>query len=332
MTYTVDTPFQALTLAGGGFRGLFTARALQVMEEHIHQPIGSRFDLISGTSIGGFIAIAIAFEVPMAEVVKVFEDCGALIFPGRSAPTSKAGKLLDLWRYGRKARYSVVPLREALSKIIDKDALLGDAKHALAIPAVNVTTGAPQVFKTRHRTDFTRDWQFKALDVALATSAAPTYFPLAEVGGNLYADGGIFANSPDLIAIHEAEHFLNVPDDAIRLLSVGTTSQKYSISFSAGRDLGVMDWIGAGRLFSTAISAQQQFVHMLALHRLGARYLHLDHEPSDEQAKDLGLDIATPAARKTLLGLAEKAATDVIATTLAPFLRHTPQLRILAAP
>ena len=40
------------------------------------------------------------------------------------------------------------------------------------------------------------------------------------------------------------------------------------------------------------ISAQQQFVDQLMNHRLGDRYLRLDKEPSQEQASDLGLDVA----------------------------------------
>ncbi|MBK6864394.1 MAG: patatin-like phospholipase family protein [Ideonella sp.] len=52
MTWSQAQPFQALSLTGGGYRGLFTARALQVIEDHIHLPIGQRFDLTCGTSIG----------------------------------------------------------------------------------------------------------------------------------------------------------------------------------------------------------------------------------------------------------------------------------------
>ena len=70
MSWTKDRPFQALALTGGGYRGLFTARALQEMEDHIGEPIGRRFDLSYGTSIGGIIALAVAFEVPMQKVVQ----------------------------------------------------------------------------------------------------------------------------------------------------------------------------------------------------------------------------------------------------------------------
>lgn len=329
MIWTNGTPFQALSLTGGGYRGLFTARALQVMEQRIGEPIGRRFDLTCGTSIGGIVALAVAFEVRMENVVKVFEDYGAEIFPPQVPPSSNIGRGWDLWRHSRKPRYSSAPLREAIGKLIDKDATLNDAKHAVAIPAVNVTQGKPQVFKTRHKAEWSRDWKFKAVDVALATAAAPTFFELAEVGGNLYADGGLFANAPDLIALHEAEHFFSVPMDAIRILSIGTTTKSYSVSFNAGRQFGIADWMEEQRLFSVTISAQQQFVDQLIQHKLQGRYFRLDHEPSQEQAKDLGLDVATEAARKTLKALADKATTDVLGNQLKVYLEHSPQLKLV---
>jgi len=329
MTWTNEQPFQALSLTGGGYRGLFTARALQVIEEHICVPIGQRFDLTCGTSIGGIVALAVAFEVPMQKVVKVFEDFGSSIFPPHRPPTSKLGKGLDLWKHSRKPRYSTKHLSEAITQLIDKDATLNDAKHAVAIPAVNVTQGRPQVFKTRHKAEWTRDWKFKVVDVALATSAAPTFFELAEVGGNLYADGGLFANAPDLLALHEAEHFFNVSTEAVRILSVGTTTKSYSVSFNSGRHFGIADWMEDQRLFSVTISAQQQFVDQLMVHKLKERYFRLDHEPSQEQAPDLGLDVATEAARRTLKALADKATSDVLGTKLLPYLGHQPQLQLV---
>lgn len=324
MTWTVDAPFQALTLTGGGFRGLFTAKALQVIEENLHEPIGHHFDLISGTSIGGLVALAAAFEVPMSRVVEVFEEYGDVIFP---SPLIN-NKALDFFKCALKPRYSTEPLKEAISKLIDKNATLNDALHPVAIPAVNLTQGQPQVFKTRHKEEWSRDWRFKAIDVALATSAAPIFFELAEVEGNRYADGGLFANAPDLIAIHEAEHFFNVPIDAIRLLSIGTTTKNYSVSLSSGRDFGIADWMQDERLFSVIISSQQQFVEQIVSHRLGERYLRIDHEPSQEQSSDLGLDVATEVACKTLKALADKAVTDVLGSKISKFFPHNPQLTI----
>lgn len=331
MKWTTEQPFQALALTGGGYRGLYTAKALQTMEDSIGEPIGRRFDLLCGTSIGGIVALAAAFEVPMSKVVEVFEKHGEKIFPSTQRPPHGAGKLRQYWdliKFAKKARYSTAPLRLAISELIPEDALLGDALHAVAIPAVNLTKGHPQVFKTRHIEEWNRDWKMKAIDIAIATAAAPTFFELAEIGNNLYADGGLFANAPDQVALHEAEFFLKVDHDAIRLLSIGTTTRSYSVSYGAGRNFGVADWMKDQRLLSVMISAQQQFVEQLMTHRLGDNYLRIDHAPSQEQADDLGLDVATTVAKKTLLGLAEKSVSDVLSGRLASFMNHAPQLQI----
>lgn len=327
MDWTKERPFQALALTGGGYRGLFTAKVLQVMEEHVGEPIGRHFDLTCGTSIGGIVALAIAFEIPMSKVVKTFEDSGTAIFPVRKR-TPFFGQLGELIKFARKPRYQAANLREVVISLIGGDVTLNDALHPVAIPSVNVTEGKPQVFKTRHKQSWTRDWKFKAVDVALATAAAPTFFELAEVDGQWYADGGLFANAPDLIALHEAEHFFGVPTDAFRLLSIGTTTKDYSVSFNNDRRFGIADWMENQRLFSVIISAQQQFVDQLMTHRLAQNYVRVDADMFNEQANDLGLDVATDVAKRTLTALASKTVTDVLGTTLPPYLSHKPQLKL----
>lgn len=326
MAWTEQQPFQALALTGGGYRGLFTARALQEIEDHIGEPIGRKFDLTYGTSIGGIIALAVAFEVPMSKVVMTFVEHGEAIFPRKQG---RIASLFDKCESLCRPKYKSEVLRNVIEKLIDKDATLNDAVHPCAIPAVNVTTGAIQVFKTRHKAEWNRDWKFKAIDVALATSAAPTFFELAEVDGHHFADGGLFANAPDLLALHEAEHFFNVPNSAFRLLSVGTMTKTYSISFKAGRQFGILEWMKNERLFSTIIAAQQQLADQLLKHKLAERYLRLDEPLGLELAGDVGLDIANKHATQTLLARGSKSASDILATTLMPFLDHEPQLKLI---
>jgi len=180
------------------------------------------------------------------------------------------------------------------------------------IPAVNLTKGEPEVFKTDHHPTFKRDLFLKVVDVALATSAAPSYFPIAEIGDELFADGGLYANSPDLLALHEAEHFFRVPLADIRILSIGTTTTRFSFSHQAGRDFGIVAWAIGQRLFRAMISSQQLGVHFMLQHKLGDRYLRLDRQQSREQEEDLALDVATEAAQKTIRGLAEATVRESI--------------------
>jgi len=116
---------------------------------------------------------------------------------------------------------------------------------------------------------------------------------------------------------------------AVRILSIGTTTRSYSVSFGAGRQIGIADWMEDQRLFSVTISVQQQFVDQFIQHKLKDRYFRLDHEPSQEQSRDLGLDVATETACKTLKALADKVTTDMLGSNLKTYLSHRPQLELV---
>ena len=288
----MSDPFYILSLSGGGYLGLYTIAVLAALEEASGVPIARRFDLIAGTSVGGIIALGLAAEVPAAQIKEAFERDGTSIFSERPATRGKLGALRDLARYWCKPKYSSDPLRQTVAGIVGAQTRIGDLKHPVIVPAVNLTKGGPQLFKTPHHPDFSHDLKLQVTDVALATAAAPTYFPVAEIGNSLFADGGLYANSPDLLAVHEAETFFERSEKDIHLLSIGTTTSQFSFSHANGRQLGAFAWMSEQRLVSVIIAAQQH-------------YLRIDALQSKEQERDLALDIATPSARSTIKGLAE---------------------------
>ena len=133
------------------------------------------------------------------------------------------------------------------------------------------------------------------------------------------------ANAPDMCALHEATHFLNQDASDVTILSIGTTTTEFTLKPSLGRQLGSWNWMSRGRLFSTVVSAQQQLIDYILKHDLGDRYFRIDAVQSPEQQADLALDVATDAARGSLLGFAEgsfqKVAADI---RLAEILAHNP--------
>lgn len=65
---------------------------------------------------------------------------------------------------------------------------------------------------------------FEQGEVALATSAAPTYFPpCRDVDSIRLVDGGVWANNPTMIGVVEAVSMLGAPLDAISVLRLGTS-------------------------------------------------------------------------------------------------------------
>ena len=301
--------FQVLALSGGGYRGLFTARILADLEASIGAPIATRFDLLAGTSIGGILALALALEIPAAKMVALFERHGDQIFKKRFS-------LGGLWR----APYTQSDL---LALLNDSDFFgektIAACRHPVLVPAINYTTGRPVVFKTPHHPSFVTDHQHRMTDVALATSAAPGYFPRHVFNHCQYIDGGLFANAPGLLGIHEAQHFLGQLKANLHVVAIGTMSAKYTVDPRRNSDGGTHDWGGwwppntPKRLFGVAISAQESLVDNLLRHQIPAgQYHHLDEDLTDERARAVALDKTDAAAQQVLLGSAAERAKSCL--------------------
>lgn len=316
--------FRILSISGGGFLGLYSAAVLAALEEQSGQPLHRRFDLIAGTSIGGILALGIAANKPVAKIVDAFKKNGSKIFSARPAPTGVIASKLALGKNALKAKYASDNLRNVITDLVGADTMIGDLKQRTIVPAVNLTKGSPQVFKTPHHKTFIRDWKLPVVDVALATSAAPTFFPIHKIGGEMFADGGLYANSPDEIALHEAEYFLGQKTEDVHILSIGTTTSKFSFSGAVNANLGWVGWMGGQKLPSVMIGAQQMNADFVLRHKLGNRYLRIDHDQSAEQSKHLALDVATPQAIENLLGLAEASVRQHLPSSiLREFLAHS---------
>lgn len=220
-TVPVDR-FRVLALDGGGVRGAFTASVLAELENSTGTRCAERFDLITGTSTGGLLAIALAMGHPAEELCELYRRNGNAIFPleGRTS------RFLGLLRQFVKSKYDQGALRGALKEVLG-DAKLGAAHTRLVIPAYDITTGRVFVFKTRHLDRFRYDVDVKAVEIAMCTAAAPTYFPanlLPEHAKVSYVDGGVWANAPVMVGITEAVGFLGRRLDELDVLSVGTTA------------------------------------------------------------------------------------------------------------
>jgi uncharacterized protein len=306
-----------LALSGGGYLGLYSAAVLAALEDEIGEPIGRRFDLIAGTSVGGIIAAAVAFELPLSELVAFFVERGSAVFSPRARPSGTVGRLLDLSRSVLGPKYDHTTLRRALDERLG-GATFAQALHPLLLPAVNVTRSLTKVFKTPHAKASRGDEAVRVADAVLAACAAPAYFPSVAIGDALYADGGLFAVAPDQVALHEAEHFMDVEPARVRMLSIGTATVGYQPAEGIDADAGAVGWLSDGRLILTLIAVQQQHVQAMMEDRLGARYLRLDAQWPAQAG--LGIDIATPEAARTLTALAARTLREADRKRLKAFI------------
>ncbi len=210
-----------LSIDGGGIKGVFPASFLASIEDSIGDNVATYFDLIVGTSTGGIIALGLGLGFSAKEILAFYENSGPTIFAGN--------RFLKLLRWFGFSKYSQQPLREAVSSIFG-ERRLGESAKRLVIPSLSLETGEVHIYKTSHHPRFERDYKETAVDVALATAAAPTYFPThRSASGTPLIDGGLWANNPTGLAAVEAIGILGWPSKSIKILSIGCTSEPLNI-------------------------------------------------------------------------------------------------------
>jgi len=281
--------FHILSLSGGGYKGLFTAVILEKLEEEFGCPIAKKFDLLAGTSIGGIIALALANEIPAKKIKELFINDKNKIFG--NASLSKG--------YIFNSKYNNNRLRECLSEIF-QETKIGELKHRIIIPTINYTKGSTQLLKTPHHKDFKMDLKWPLVDAALATSAAPIYFPVFKSEYGNFIDGGIVANHPGFFAYMEAIHYLEIKPENIIQLHIGTTEHKVMAS---GREnlikTGLLSW--KEKLLELFFSCQEQSTEQILSFILQDRYYSINSLSDNEQNKILSMDNISEIAQDLLV-------------------------------
>jgi len=247
-----------LSIDGGGIKGVFPLAFLASIEDSVGRPAGEYFDLISGTSTGGIIALGLGLGFSAQELLVMYEQLGKQVFGG---PT-----LIRFLRWLSIAKYSQVRLRQHLTNAF-QNKTLGDSRCRLLIPAVNLETGRPHIYKTAHHERFEKDYRETAVTVALATAAAPSYFPsFRDPSGILLVDGGLWANNPVGLAVIEAMQVLDWPLTDLRVLSLGCTETPANPGIGGSIGMGLTYWAfkGPQLLMSAQSSASLGLAILLA--------------------------------------------------------------------
>jgi len=246
--------YNILSLDGGGIRGVFTAQIL-VRLQNEYPKLLDNVKLIAGTSTGGIIAIGLAMGLTPEQLVQLYAENGKAIF--------RKTIWDEIWDVGgiAGADYSSKPLKRILTKYFEGTRLYQLNKHVV-IPSF-------ELYK-KNRANHSWDGKFfhnyegddsdgeeLAVDVAMATSAAPTYFP----SYNGYIDGGVVANNPSMCALTQAIKSVGTKLKDIRILSLGTGTQQNCIKQASKKNLnwGLYDW--AKPISSMMIDANMNIAH-----------------------------------------------------------------------
>ena len=260
--------FHILALDGGGTRGIYTAQLLAKIEQAFQIRIKTCFDLITGTSTGAIIAGAAVSDIPMQDIVKLFETETPYIFRRRwyriplflsKYPSKKLAEILD----------SHIPATP-----------LGEVATPLMITSSEISKSDVHIFRSNY-TDIPdksdpSDKGVNLRDAILASCAAPTFFAPKSLNNFLLADGGLWANNPSTIAFTEAISAFRKDPREVRMLSLGTG---HSVNmYRDRRGWGFITGWGGAKLTSYVMSLQSQASANMTKLLLKENYLRINPE------------------------------------------------------
>mgnify|MGYP003340271401 FL=1 len=301
-----------LSLDGGGVRGIITSCLLELFCTLAGIPadkIYQYFNIISGTSIGGIQALAYTKGLTPAYVKQLLIDNASTIFNctypipggGQASYGTWTGYLAGIY----SSLYSQTPLANLINSNFGTDTINNYQTNVL-VPAfqrsnANGTTNVPIYFSNIPSSIvpyFSGQTELSA-NVALATSAAPVYFPPAVFNGCTYVDGGIFLNNPAALAL-AAQKAVQPAINKFCVLSIGTGLG--SIGYIPGEPTlrGPIDNLNTIKMVmdvSTAIppegvAVEQNILSNYALENL--YYLRMQYQIDLSQEPDSSLDNSSP--------------------------------------
>lgn len=253
---------RVLSFDGGGIRGLLSARLLWRLS--VDHPVVEKADVLAGTSTGGIIALALAAGLTPSDVTAWYMKQGPEIF--NESLARRFNELLG-------AKYPSGPLASALGKVLPPQ--LSYLKKRVIVPAFRLdgSRWTPYVFDTADPANAGLD----PVGIALATSAAPTYFGTACYNGMGFCDGGVWANDPTMEAVTMLGDYLRAK--ALTVLSIGTGLTPQSMPEAAQRSLdwGAIEWVRP--LLGILLEGPQEAASVQAARLLGPQaYYRLNPE------------------------------------------------------
>ncbi|KAF3316009.1 hypothetical protein TWF173_002789 [Orbilia oligospora] len=197
---------------GGGVRGL---SSLLIVKNP--RPC-DYFDMISGTSTGGIIAIMLGrLQMSIDECIQAYRDMAKWVFGIET--------LERLARFGAtKARFDAEVLERVIKKYAGNKWMVNYYPNACKVFVVAVKSqnidGGPKLFRTWGQRAI--DEQVRIWEAVRATSAAPTFFKPMNINGVEYSDGGLGYNNPAMLTYLEVVQTYGKGFPIKCFISVGT--------------------------------------------------------------------------------------------------------------
>jgi hypothetical protein len=316
----MDEIIRILSIDGGGIRGIIPATVLDAILGG--RPAQDVFHMIAGTSTGGILACGLAKPDPLTPKAlrdlyvrhggEIFDRSWWRALPGADLVGPKYSPA-DLERYLGQELGDV-----RLSDVTAVDLIVPSYAIQLPKPRENGETRTAMFFRNwraRGRDlpdrDKPEEHDFFLRDVGRATSAAPTYFPPADIRNRAsqrfgMVDGGVFANNPAMCALAAAWRLYG-RDRPCLLVSLGTGMLQKPIPLDEAKGWGLIGWATeVVSILRDGVADTVIFEAELVLRGNAYRFdIPLGANKADPDAASDKLDDASPANIAALLRKAE---------------------------
>ncbi|MEC3881767.1 patatin-like phospholipase family protein [Parapedobacter sp. 10938] len=315
-----------LSIDGGGIRGIIPGMLLVALERRLQRvsndptaAIVDHFDFFAGTSTGGILTCLLLCpddENPLRpkysaqEALDIYVKHGSAIF--------KAGFFRRLVaKFGLLSeRYPSTTLEHVLESYFGERKLSELLKPCI-VTAYNIELRKTHFF--RQQTAITRGdpRDFYLRDVCRATSAAPTYFSVAEIrsmSGTRYPllDGGVFAPNPSMSALVEVTRAFNqtkINDIWILSLGTGRSRKAYDYEhFKKSRAISIGPAL-IDIMMSGAAESSDFFLEQL-YRSVGKEKQYIRIEPKNLHSIQEELDAASPSNIQKLIALGDRMVSE----------------------
>ncbi len=248
-----------LSIDGGGVRTIASIIFLKELEAQLKVPLAQKFDFFIGTSAGAISCLGLAInQMSAADLMNFWSKDNLIKTMSNSSWETSLGIMQINPKYSNEGKRQV--LREFFS-----DKKLKDASKPVAVTSYDIEKRIPVLLTSYN------DPEISVVDSGDATSAAPVYYPTAEVGDRFLIDGGIVANHPVLHGYVEAKKVY--PDNELVVLSVGTGLNKQSLKGKDSKKWGLIGWM-MHDLFGLMVESSMD--HELAEELIGKNYLRIN--------------------------------------------------------
>lgn len=261
-----------LAIDGGGIRGIIPAYILSQLEKDLGRPVYQIFNSIGGTSTGGIISMGLSSplvssggtKVPYtaAEVLDFYLKDEAQLFVKQSSGDEAEAKYyavnnnttpptgIEPWLQGKLT--TTLTLKDAFEgmRALPGATLFQAFTTCYTMNGASGVAYAPYIYNWISARNSAQD-NYCVWEAARATSAAPTYFPIAHIGAGVTngsqaltrwaCDGGVAANNPSLYSLAFAER-LKIYRSLSDLLIVSLGTGLYNAGIMVGEFGDTGNW------------------------------------------------------------------------------------------